>query len=118
MTIKGGGGVGRLMEKTILNFHFDYLHPSLICSEDKTTHAPSQFFATNSTFHLGGAQRELKIARNRQRTILLEINDIIEKLRIMLIQNSQENINFQTCWEIVAIVDIFKFKKTLAQKQS
>ena len=47
-------------------------------SEDKTTHAPSQFFATNSTFHLGGAQRELKIARNRQRTILLEINDIIE----------------------------------------
>ena len=26
----------------------------------------SQFFATNSTFHLGGAQRELKIAGNRQ----------------------------------------------------
>ena len=77
-----------VLEKTILNFHFDYLHPSLICSEDKTTHAPSQFFATNSTFHLGGAQRELKIARKRQRTILLEINDIIEKLRIMLIQNS------------------------------
>jgi len=31
MTIKGGGRwVWRLMEKTILNFHFDYLHPSLI----------------------------------------------------------------------------------------
>ena len=29
MTIKGGG-VWRLMEKNILNFHFDYLHPSLI----------------------------------------------------------------------------------------
>ena len=30
MTIKGGGrGVWRLMEKNILNFHFDYLHPSL-----------------------------------------------------------------------------------------
>ena len=29
--IKGGrGGVGRLMAKTILNFHFDYLNPSLI----------------------------------------------------------------------------------------
>ena len=25
VTIKGGGGVRRLMEKTILNFHFDYL---------------------------------------------------------------------------------------------
>ena len=24
-----GGGVGRLMAKTILNFHFDYLTPSL-----------------------------------------------------------------------------------------
>ena len=31
MTIKGGGGqwVWRLIEKAILNFHFDYLHPSL-----------------------------------------------------------------------------------------
>ena len=40
MTIKGGGGVWRLMEKTILNFHFDYLHPSLIItlfSENSTT---------------------------------------------------------------------------------
>ena len=42
MTIKGGGGRGvwRLMEKTILNFHFDYLHPSLIItlfSENFTT---------------------------------------------------------------------------------
>ena len=27
--IKGGGGVGRLMENAILNFHFDYLKPSL-----------------------------------------------------------------------------------------
>ena len=25
-----GGGVRRLMEKSILNFHFDYLNPSLI----------------------------------------------------------------------------------------
>ena len=24
-----GGGVGRLMANAILNFHFDYLHPSL-----------------------------------------------------------------------------------------
>ena len=30
MTIRGGGG--RLMEKTILNFHFDYLTPSLTTS--------------------------------------------------------------------------------------
>ena len=30
MTIKGGGrGVWRLMEKNILNFHFDYWNPSL-----------------------------------------------------------------------------------------
>ena len=30
MTIRGGGGgVGCLMEKTILNFHFDYLNTSL-----------------------------------------------------------------------------------------
>ena len=28
--IKGGVGVGRLMANTILNFHFDYPHPSLI----------------------------------------------------------------------------------------
>ena len=28
MTIRGGG-VRRLMEKTILNFHFDYLTPTL-----------------------------------------------------------------------------------------
>ena len=27
--IRGGGGVGRLMAKTILNFHFDYWHTSL-----------------------------------------------------------------------------------------
>jgi hypothetical protein len=26
----GGGGVGRLMANAILNFHFDYRHPSLI----------------------------------------------------------------------------------------
>ena len=25
----GGGGVGRLMAKTIFNFHFDYWNPSL-----------------------------------------------------------------------------------------
>ena len=25
-----GGGVGRLMANAILNFHFDYLHPSLM----------------------------------------------------------------------------------------
>ena len=32
MTIRGGrgGGVRRLMGKTILNFHFDYLNPPLI----------------------------------------------------------------------------------------
>ena len=30
MTIMGGGGARRLMEKTILNFHFDYLTPPLI----------------------------------------------------------------------------------------
>ena len=29
-----GGGVGRLMERTILNFHFDYLHTSLRCFQD------------------------------------------------------------------------------------
>ena len=29
MTIKGGGGVWRLMAKTILYFHFDYLKTSL-----------------------------------------------------------------------------------------
>ena len=29
MSIKGGGDVRRLMEKSILNFHFDYLNPSL-----------------------------------------------------------------------------------------
>ena len=28
--IKGGGGVGRLMENPILIFHFDFPHPSLI----------------------------------------------------------------------------------------
>ena len=27
--IKGGRGVGRLMANAILNFHFDYPHPSL-----------------------------------------------------------------------------------------
>ena len=33
MTIKwegGGGGIRRLMEKNILNFHFDYLNPPLM----------------------------------------------------------------------------------------
>ena len=29
MSIEGGGGVGRLMANAILNFHFDYLTPSL-----------------------------------------------------------------------------------------
>ena len=35
MTIRGGGGGGVrcLMEKTILNFHFDYLNPPLKFSE-------------------------------------------------------------------------------------
>ena len=28
--IQGVGGVGHLMANAILNFHFDYLHPSLI----------------------------------------------------------------------------------------
>ena len=31
--IKGGGGGGRLMANAILNFHFDFPHPSL---SDKT----------------------------------------------------------------------------------
>ena len=31
--IKGGGGVGRLMANAILNFHFDYRHPSLSYNE-------------------------------------------------------------------------------------
>ena len=35
ITIKGGGR--RLMEKTILNFHFDYLNPSLNCLQDSST---------------------------------------------------------------------------------
>ena len=30
--IKGGGEVGRLMANAILNFHFDYLKPSLIAN--------------------------------------------------------------------------------------
>ena len=30
-----GGGVGRLMANAILNFHFDYLNPSLTESEEK-----------------------------------------------------------------------------------
>ena len=36
MTIKGGSGAGGLTPngKTILNFHFDYLHPSLRVDED------------------------------------------------------------------------------------
>ena len=29
MPLKGGGGGGRLMANAILNFHFDYLNPSL-----------------------------------------------------------------------------------------
>ena len=29
-----GGGVGRLMANAILNFHFDYLNPSLIAPLD------------------------------------------------------------------------------------
>ena len=36
MSIKGVVGVRRLMERTILNFHFDYLHPSLILNNDQT----------------------------------------------------------------------------------
>ena len=33
------------------------------------------------------------------------MNDIFEKVRIMLMQNSQENINYQKCcWEIADIV--------------
>ena len=35
MTIKGEG-VRRLMDKTILNFHFDYLHTSLNQNQAKT----------------------------------------------------------------------------------
>ena len=29
-----GGGVGRLMANAILNFHFDFLNPSLSCYRD------------------------------------------------------------------------------------
>ena len=29
-----GGGVGPLMANAILNFHFDFLHPSLTNNED------------------------------------------------------------------------------------
>ena len=32
--IKGGGGAGPLMANAILNFPFDYPHPSLICLPD------------------------------------------------------------------------------------
>ena len=32
--IKRGGGVGRLMANAILNFHFDFLHTSLIFFDD------------------------------------------------------------------------------------
>ena len=38
-----GGGVGRLMANTILNFHFDYPHPSL----SGPSLLKGAFFATN-----------------------------------------------------------------------
>ena len=38
----GGGGVGRLMENTILNFHFDYLNPSLIVTKERESGAKVQ----------------------------------------------------------------------------
>ena len=34
--IKGGEGGQRLMANTILNFHFDYLHPSLTQKPNQT----------------------------------------------------------------------------------
>ena len=45
--IKGGGegGVGRLMANAILNFHFDYLNPSL-----------SQVLTNNAMGRLGGQE--------------------------------------------------------------
>ena len=57
MTIKGGGG-RRLMENTILNFHFDYWNTSLICLAKKTWTVDIQiafpscfeFFSNNEIF--------------------------------------------------------------------
>ena len=34
--IKGGGGVGPLMANAILNFHFDFLTPSLTLAEGES----------------------------------------------------------------------------------
>ena len=36
----GGGGVGRLMANAILNFHFDFLHPSLNVNRSNTVAKP------------------------------------------------------------------------------
>ena len=47
MSIKGGG-VRRLMEKSILNFHFDYLHPSLRRIFDEMS-SPLQLHAEGNT---------------------------------------------------------------------
>ena len=33
--IKGGGGVGPLMANAILNFHFDFLHTSLMYNAER-----------------------------------------------------------------------------------
>ena len=41
-----GGGVGRLMANAILNFHFDFLNPSLIRSQDQKTETRCLVFTT------------------------------------------------------------------------
>ena len=51
----GGGGVGRLMANAILNFHFDYPHPSLI----QTSRFFCELQTTKNIFPAATARRDL-----------------------------------------------------------
>ena len=50
--IKGEGGVGRLMANAILNFHFDFLHTSLILSHFRKEGPSVQELQYSTMFHI------------------------------------------------------------------
>ena len=79
--IKGGGGVGRLMANAILNFHFDYLNPSLSCIK-QDRHLTSKSMDT----------LVLSMFRRKDVDVDIDIDDVQEdgRLEISLVGRQEE----------------------------
>ena len=91
MSIEGGGR--RLMEKSILNFHFDCWNPSLMCIKGPPYSARRLAMSTSRNLHLFSILREF-----------ISTLDIISPLQLLSILIFKCNFNLQGSYQIIMII--------------